>query len=46
MLCSIAGPDHRRYNHDAVLDANDVPKVFVVTAFTIVPRGIGCLRIL
>jgi len=37
MLWSTAGPDHKRYNHDAVWDANDVPKVFVVTAFTTVP---------
>lgn len=46
MLCSTAVPDHRRCKHDAVWGANDAPKVFVVPAFTIVPRGIACLRIL
>jgi len=29
MLCGTAGPDHRRCKHDAMRDANDVPKVSV-----------------
>jgi len=46
MLCGTAGPDHRRCKHDAMRDANDVPKVFIVRAFTTVPRGTGYLTIL